>query len=128
MYIEIFNEVCVLLTCIIQLQIINPNPSAANRDTAGWWLISIVSSDVFVNLVLVGQQTIMDLIQLLREYVDQIKRWFNIREAINVEQLSREMRSERQQRQDEIEFCRSWAPQRAWLLSVHIPLSSFPEE
>ena len=68
----------------------------ANREVAGWWLISIVSSDVFVNLVLVGQQTINDLIQLLREYVDQLRRWFSIQKGINVELLTTEMRSERQ--------------------------------
>jgi hypothetical protein len=88
----------------------------------------VVSGDVFVNLVLVGQQTVMDLIQMLREYFDQLRRWMSIQAGINIKYITKEMRSERQQRQDDIEFCRSWAPQRAWLMSFKVSLEEFPEE
>lgn len=92
LYIELFNETCILISAILVLELMNPALSSEKRDFLGWALIIAVCINVGVNLVIVSMTVYNDISMAVTETYQVYTNWLNRHKVETFEHFTDETR------------------------------------
>lgn len=132
-FVENVNELTILLFMYLLNVVLNSAVPVDFKYRIGWALIGISTFNVLVNVILLlveqTQKTMVNLVQTkkIKVYKAKVQKKIDSRKA-ECETSNHEQFKEQISIVEAIRYCRSWFPERQWLLKNNIDISDMKEE